>query len=166
MTTKTSRSSFAIAAELSSITAELDVARADMALLERLKSAADRVSRLTIEQEKTNVALEAAKAREGKANEDARFAGITELTITDRTPDANVVRSTFKITYVRPKWDGRSTYPQHHKASGFGLLDRDVLKYIIERCPDRIPQKIMALAPDNPRLAFDRYFVGVRRGYA
>jgi hypothetical protein len=165
MTTKNSRSSFAIAAELSSITTELEAARADMALLERLKSAADRVSRLSAEHDKATAALNAAKVREAKAKEDARFAGIEHLAIDDTSPDANLVRSNFKISYARPTWDGRATVPRHHTASGFSLLDRDVLSYIIERCPERIPHKIMALAPDNPRLAFDRYFVSLRRGY-
>jgi hypothetical protein len=39
-----------------------------------------------------------------------------------------------------------------------------VLDCLIERCPDRIPGKIMALAPDKPREAFGRYFAGLRRG--
>jgi hypothetical protein len=39
-----------------------------------------------------------------------------------------------------------------------------VLDYLIEKCPDRIPAKIMALAPDNPRDAFSRYFAGLKRG--
>ena len=165
MTTKTNRSSRAIAAELASINAELEAAREDMTLLERLKSAADRVTRLTAEQEKKLAAHRAAVATEAEAKVDARFAGISDVQVTDSTPMETVLRSSFQITYVRPAWDGYRTVPKRQSANGFGVLAPEVLDYLIARCPERIPAKIMALAPENPRRALDRYFVGVRRGY-
>jgi hypothetical protein len=51
-----------------------------------------------------------------------------------------------------------------HSRGGFGALPPAVLDYLIEKCPERIPAKIMALAPDNPRQAFNRYFMGLKRG--
>lgn len=165
MTTKTSRSSRVLAAELSAITADLEEARKDMALLERLKSAADRVTRLTAEQTKTVTARDAALVTEAKVKQEARFAGIEQVEVTDNTPNDNVVRSSFTISYVRPTWDGRSSVPRQHTVNGFALLVPEVLDYLIERCPERIPAKITALAPEDIRLAFNRYFVSVRRGY-
>lgn len=165
MTTKTNRSSRAIAAELASINAELEAAREDMALLERLKSAADRVTRLSVEQDKKLAAHRAALAAEAEAKVDARFAGISDVDVTDSTPMETVLRSSFQISFIRPVWDGYRTAPKRHSANGFGVLPPEVLDYLITRCPERIPAKIMALAPDSPREAFNRYFVGVRRGY-
>lgn len=154
------------AAELERITAELTEARADVAMLERLKSANDRVARLTAEQEKAIKARDKALAAETKANDERRFASISNVSVTDgKTAAENVVRSTFTITYSKPAFDGRSTRVREHTCEGFGPLPPEVLDYIIEKRPDLIPAKIMALAPDSPRDALRRYFVALRRGY-
>jgi hypothetical protein len=135
-------------------------------MLERLKSANDRVTRLTAEQEKAIKVRDKALAADAKAQEQARFAGISNVSVTDgKTAAENVVRSTFTITYSRPAFDGRSTRVREHTCEGFGPLPPEVLDYIIEKRPDLIPAKIMALAPDSPRDAFRRYFVALRRGY-
>jgi hypothetical protein len=153
-------------AKLERITAELIEARADVAMLERLKSANDRVARLTAEQEKAIKARDKVLAAETKANDERRFASISNVSVTDgKTAAENVVRSTFTITYSKPAFDGRSTRVREHTCEGFGPLPPEVLDYIIEKRPDLIPAKIMALAPDSPRDAFRRYFVALRRGY-
>ena len=51
-----------------------------------------------------------------------------------------------------------------HSRNSFGALPPDVREYLIDQRPDLIPAKITALAPDNPREAFARYFVGLKRG--
>jgi hypothetical protein len=152
-------------AELERITVELAEAREDVALLERLKSAVDRVSRLAAEQDKAIKARDKALAAEAKAEEQSRFGGINDLVVTDNTPDEHVLRSGFTITYTKPAWNGRASVPKAHSVGGFGALHPDVFRYLIERCPERIPAKIMALAPDNPVAAFNRYFVSLKRGY-
>jgi hypothetical protein len=164
MTNTISRNRIA-AAELERITVELNEANADLALLERLKSAADRVKRLTAEQDKATKSRDKAVAAEAKAADDARFAGISDVQVTCNTPDEHVVRSSFTINYVRLTWNGYLTAPMEHSVTGFGCLPPDVLDYLIERRPDRIPAKIMALAPDSPREAFRRYFASLRRGH-
>lgn len=166
MTTNTDRSLIATA-ELARITADLDAALEDVALLERLKSAADRVSRLTAEKEKAIKARDKALSAEAKAAEENHFARISDVDVTEHpeTVPENVIRSSFTITYTRLTWDGWASRPAQHSVTGFGILPPDVLEYLIERRPERIPPKIMALAPDNPRDAFRRYFSSQRRGF-
>jgi hypothetical protein len=166
MTAKSHGNSVLLTAEIERIEADLELARDDVALLERLKSATDRVARLTGELEKVTTARSKALAAEAKANDERRFAAISNVSVTDgKTAAENVVRSTFTITYSRPAFDGRSTRVREHTCEGFGPLPPEVLDYIIEKRPDLIPAKIMALAPDSPRDAFRRYFVALRRGY-
>jgi hypothetical protein len=166
MTTKINRSSILIAAEIERIEADLQLARDDVALLERLKSATDRVVRLVAEHEKATAARTKTLAAEAKANDERRFAGISDVSVTAaKTENENVVRSNFTIRYSTPTWDGRSTRVREHSREGFGALPPEVLDYIIDKCPDLIPAKIIALAPDSPRDAFRRYFVSLRRGY-
>ena len=152
-------------AELERIACELELAREAVALLERLKSAVDRVARLTVEQERAVRARDKALAAEAKAQEQSRFGSISNLTVTDDTPNEHLVRSQFTISYTKPAWNGRASVPKNHSAAGFGVLPPDVFAYLIERCPERIPAKIMALAPDNPEAAFKRYFVALKRGH-
>jgi hypothetical protein len=165
LTTNIKPNSIQLKADLERIDADLEIALADVALLERLKSAQDRVARLTAEQEKATKARDKALAAEAKAHQDARFAGLVDVQITDKTPEENVVRSLFVITYSRPTWDGRTSRVTQHERSSFGSLPPEVLDYIIEKRPELIPAKIMALAPDSPRDAFRRYFVSTRRGF-
>jgi hypothetical protein len=163
--TNTTTTSRAIAVDLGRISLELAEARADVALLERLKSANDRVARLTSEQEKAIRARDKALAAEAKAEEASRFANISNVSVTDNVPAENVVRSAFTITYSRPVWDGRTSRHAEHTVESFGALPPEVLDYIIEKRPEVVPAKIMALAPDCPRDAFRNYFVSTRRGY-
>jgi hypothetical protein len=166
MTTNTNRSQIA-AADLERIAAELTDAQADLDLLDRLKSAADRVARLTAEQGKATKERDRALAAEAKAAEATRFAHISDVQVIEHpeTVRENVIRSSFTITYTRMAWNGHTSAPAQQSATGFGILPPDVLDYLIERRPDRIPAKIMALSPDNPRDAFRRYFASQRRGF-
>jgi hypothetical protein len=166
MTVKTHGSSIMLAAEIERIEADLELARSDVALLERLKSATDRVKRLTGEHERATAARTKALSAEAKADEERRYANISNVSVSEgETRNENVVRSQFTIRYSTPTWDGRASRAREHTSEGFGLLPPDVLDYIIEKRPDLIPAKIMALAPDSPRNAFRRYFVSLRRGY-
>lgn len=166
MTTKTLGDSSLLTAQIERIGAELALAKEDVALLERLKSATDRVARLTSELEKATAAETKARNAEAKAYKDERFARISNVSVTaGQTDNENVLRSTFTITYSKPAWDGRSTRVRERSTVGFGALPPEVLDYIIEKRPELIPAKIMALAPDSPRDAFRRYFVSMRRGF-
>ena len=101
-----------------------------------------------------------------KSRSSARFAGITDVLVTENpeTQREHVLRASFTIHWTKPTWDGRTSRPMEHSIVGFSALPPDVLDYIIESCPERIPAKIMALAPDYPREAFRTYFAGLKRG--
>jgi hypothetical protein len=163
MTDNNTRSLMA-AADLDRITVELDVAREDLALLERLKSAHDRVNRLTTEREKAIKERDRALAAEAKAVKAKRFAGITDLRVSETHTGEHVLRSSWTIQWTKPAWDGRATLPRQHSCEGFGGLPTDVFDYLIEERSDLIPAKIMALDPSDARKAFHRYFLGLRRG--
>lgn len=154
--------------DLERISTDLHDAQTDLALLERLKSAQDRVTRLTAEQAKAIKERDKAVAAEAKAAKDARFAAISNVRVTESgvTLLEHVLRSSWHITWTKPTWDGRNANPlTEHSAGGFTTCPPDVLDYLIEICPEQIPAKIMALAPDDPTQALNRYFVSTKRGY-
>jgi hypothetical protein len=165
MTTNTDRSLIA-AADLARITAELDVAHEDVALLERLKSAQDRVNRLTTDQAKATKERDRALAAEAKAAKASRFAHISDVRITEypETMREHVLRSSWTIHWTSPTWDGFASLPKQHSI-GLTACPPDVLDYLIEQHPERIPAKITALAPENPREAFRLYSQGLKRGW-
>ena len=152
---------------LARVSANLAEAEQDLALLERLKSAGDRVKRLTADKEKAVKDRDAALATERKVREAARFGGLSDLRVLDATPAEGVLRSAFSINYTRVAYDmdtGQNV-PQPVTISGFGGLPDNVFALLVERHPDRIPAKIMALAPNDPKEAFARYFRGLTRGF-
>ena len=151
--------------DLELITNALQAAHIDLELLERLKSAADRVKRLTSEQEKTKALHGRSLVAEAKAAKLRSFASISDVRVTDNTPEQTAIRSTFTVHWTKPTWDGYSTTPMPQSVGGLGVCPPDVLEYLIERCPDRIPAKIIAFAPNCPREAVERYFLSVQRGY-
>jgi hypothetical protein len=167
MNTTIARSEIA-AAELERITSDLNVALDDQALLERLKSAADRVKRLSAEKAKAVTVREKALAEEAKAAEVQRFAGLSDIQVTEsiNTEREHVLNTNFTISYVRPTWDmyAQEALPRQHTVNGFRMLPHDVLDFLIERHPERIPAKIRCLA-DDPADAMAIYFAGLRRGY-
>lgn len=149
------------------ITNELAAANEDVALLQRLSTANDRAERLAGQRDKALAEQKAALAAEAKAKENARFAGFSGIDVTDLKPDAGLLGSPFRITYTRLTHDmyAKDNVPTLHTVEGFGALNPDAYAYLIERHPEKIPAKIANLCPGNPRVAFERYFMGLRRGY-
>jgi hypothetical protein len=169
MTTKTEAASVAtLNANLARIAAELEEARQDVTLLERLKSAQDRAKRLTAEQDRVIAERDKAQAAEAKARNAERFKGLSDLRIAETPPatGGGVLHNSYVIRYTRPAWDmhAQESLPQTHEVSGFIGLPDDVFDWIIDRHPSAIPASIRALA-DDPREAFKAYFMGLRRGY-
>lgn len=155
------------AAKLARVTEELEAAQSDVALLERLKSAQDRVKRLLPEQEAALAEAAAAKDAESLAREEQRFAGLAGISVKDVRPEDNVTRSTFEISYTRLAYDfeARTQVPSDHTVTGFLALPDEVFAFLIAKHPDKIPAKIMDLCPSNPTTAFERYFMALRRGF-
>lgn len=165
MTTKTDRNSIIIKAELEQIETDLALAQDDAALLERLKSATDRVARLTANRDKIAAELDKVSTAEAKAHAASRFAGISGVSVVDIDPGRHLIHSRFTIYYTKPLWNGFTSTPTEQSVSHFRNLSPDVFDYLVEVRPDLIPAKIMTLAPDDPREAFNRYFISLQRGY-
>ena len=108
--TTNNHGSLRAAMDLEQLSAELEEARADVTMLERLKSAVDRVKRLSIEHDKASAARDKAVAAEAKAKEVERFAGISNVRVTQsaRTLGENVLRAVFKNYSVRRRCDALS----------------------------------------------------------
>lgn len=150
------------------IETQLAEAQADLALYERLTGAADRVKRLTAINDKAATMREKAEAGKAEAAAEARFAGLSNLSITEAAaPSCHVLRSRFIIRYTRNAWhvDAGATLPTTEIKEGFTALEPNVLAWIAQRHPDKIPASIMALAPGNVDAALGAYFAGLRRGY-
>ncbi len=159
---------------------QLEAAKADAALLTRLKAAQSLVKTLEAalpealaaheaEQETQAKAEQAAAEAERIAALDAQFAGLSDLIITE-VPDAkssSVLSTSFQIGWTRPVWnsDANATLPEPTAIWGFAALEPRVLAWIVTRHPDKIPASIMALAPGNVEEALDSYFAGLRRGF-
>lgn len=141
----------------------IEKAKADVALLNRLNSAADRLAALTTLQANIIIEQGLIHDRAAKARQDAAFAKYSSVDISDKYPDENVIRSSFEISYTVSSWNGRESVPKRVTSTGLLCLPDDLLAYLIEKHPSKIPAKIAQLAAD-PYDAFDRYFVGMKRG--
>lgn len=116
-----------------------------------------------------NEQLATVLADEAEAERKARLAGYGDVAVTVSYPpnyEGNLLRAGFAVEYTRLEWDNRAraTVPKPHKIIGFRGLPGEVLEYLIEVRPDAIPAEIMALAPDKPYEAFQRYFISMRKG--
>ncbi len=148
---------------------QLAAAQADLALYERLTDAAARVKTLTAARDKALAANAKAEADRVRAAEETRFAGLRDLRITE-IPDSKspgVLSTRFNIQYTRNAYNSAAgtNLPQRVSITGFTALERDILAWIVQRHPDKIPASILALAPGNVDAALDRYFLALRRGF-
>jgi hypothetical protein len=125
------------------------------------------VARLTAERDKATKERDKALAAEAKSAEANRFAQNSDVQGTEHpeTVREHVLHASWTIHWTKPTWNGRTSAPTQHSVTGFGIVPPDVLAYLMDKRPDLIPSKIMALAPDNPRDAFRRYFASQRRGF-
>lgn len=156
---------------LATITADLEAAREDLALLERLNSAPARVAQLTTEQELAQAAHDKAQAEAQKAASAARFDGLKSIEVADVTSaNANVgdgvLWRSFRITVTKLAYH-MSTQPVEEKQvyNGFETVPANVFAFLIEKHPAKIPPPIAALAPGDPYRAFDEFFISKQRGY-
>ena len=156
----------AAAANLLQITADLADAKADAAVYARLQAASTRAETLAEAQTKALAEQDAALREEATVKAAARFANISGIDVVDNTPDENVLRSAFTVKYTIGKHDMYTgdSVPSTCSVTGFKALPHVVLDYLLEVHPGKVPGKIMALAPNDPSAAFERYFIGLRRG--
>lgn len=155
---------------LSKLAAQLEEARKDVETYSRLKSAERRVTELT--------AAHGVQAAADSAEQDGRRIAARDALLAETeyvrvealhgpTGPDNLLRTAFRITYGKRVLDSRSwdSPVKAHVVQGFQALPAPVMFYLQEKCPEQIPAEIMALAPGDPDLAFQRYFGARRRGY-
>ena len=149
------------------ISAELEATQQDLVLLERLKSAPDRLKRLLVDQEKTIAVHKKAVDALDRAKKDDRFVGLGEIIVRDLRVDLGLLNSTFEITYVKSVYDShtKQSEPKSFTVLGFPALPDNVFLYLLEANPAKIPQKITSLYPSDPKIAFERYYRGLNKGY-
>ena len=152
---------------IENLTAELAQARADVALLERLKNAEANATRCARELDAAQTALADAIADEVSAQRRATFSTIESIEIRDVAPEETVLRSAFSIRVTRKCFDSMAGTNVSKMSSfdGFGVLPPEVMEYLVREKPEVIPAKIAALVPGDPEGAFEAYFTGRRRGY-
>ncbi len=157
-----------LVADIQRIGSELEQANRDIALLTRLKDAEASAKRLSNELRKAQDRLAEANASEFEAQLDRRFSVFKDIIIGE-TPDQNsngtVLGYSYPITVTRMTFDGRVSSPTPKTYQGFDALPSDVMEYLLARRADRIPARIMALAPNDPEAAIGEYLVSKRRGY-
>lgn len=165
MTNHTDRA--ALVATVERLGAELQQARQDVALLQRLKASETDAKRLTLDLRAAQDELAQAMTADFQAQQDARYAGFLGITVTEKASETatSVLHRAFNITVKRETFNGFESIPTEHTFGGFQQLPSDALGYLIEKHPERIPAGIMELAPSDPYEAFDVYFNGLRRGY-
>lgn len=162
MTNTTDRA--ALVAAVERLGAELEQAKADVALLQRLKGAEADAKRLTTELRAAQDDLATAMADATKARYEAEFAKFRDITITEEEGKGiGPLHTTYTTTVTAVSFDG-ATHEGEQTYVGFIGLPSDAMRYLIEKHPERIPASIMALGCD-PYEAFDTYFAGMRRGY-
>ena len=157
--------------DLTTLAAELSAAKADHAQWERLTSAAARVKALVATFDKAKAATAKAEAAEAKAASEARFAGLSNIRVTE-TPasgldSGGVLRSIFTITWTGSVYDMYSgtSVPTEQSRNDFKQLPANVLAFLIEKHPEQIPANIMAFAPGDPAGAIEEYIRAYARGY-
>lgn len=142
----------------------IEQAKADVALRARLEDAPNRLASLTTLQTDIIAHQGLIRERAAQAMQDTMFAKFSTVDISDRFPDESVIRSSFQISYTVSAWNGRESVSKLVTSMGLSCLPDGLLGYLIEKHPHKIPAKIANLAAD-PYDAFNRYFVGLGRGY-
>jgi len=154
--------------DLETLAAELEAAKQDLALFQRLTSAEQRVEQLTVEYDKAQAVNERAEANEAKAAHAARFDGLSDIRVeTSQDPyNPSLMGATFTISWSAPAFDAwRGAHVKRHTRHSFAALPPKVFAYLVEENADRIPAAILALAPGDPVGAIDIYLSALRRGY-
>ena len=152
---------------LTTLAAQIEAAKGDIATLERLTGAKARLAELAQEYGAAKKQADLEEAARAKQARDARFAGLSELRVETGELDGGLLGTTFKITWMAPKYDMhlQSSPPAKHTVFGFSALPNNVFDFLVERHPEQIPAQIMELAPGDPERAFNLYFLARKRGY-
>jgi hypothetical protein len=157
--------------EVQRLSAALDQARADVALLRRLKDAEKDATRIAGELVAAQEALVIANVDALTAARDAEFANIRSISVAvipRKDSPITAIGVNYAITYERLTYDtaAHKSLWRSNTINGFSAVPMDVMRYLILAKPEAIPLAIMNLAPGgSAEDAFDAYFVAMRRGY-
>lgn len=146
------------------LTADLEAARADAALFERLSGAAAQIAPLAAKLEQAQADLEATRVSDAEAERQALLDTFSDIEVVSEGDD-NLLRRGYKITVTRKQFDGYENTLTSRTYRGFKSLPFEVFVYLIERRPELIPTDILEFAPNNAWDAFDGYFIALQRGY-
>lgn len=155
---------------LATATLDLNKARDDAALFERLQRAAGEAKRLQALCTKLTTDLAAGEDREAKEAKAALARMFRKLEIiVGRPADRNLsaLSARYTIQYEQLAWDGdaRESVWQTRRIEGLSAVPDDVWDYLFAHCPGSLPSLITDLAPGDPYQALERYFLALRRGF-
>lgn len=154
------------------IAAQLDQAKADAARWQALRGAEALVKTLQRQYDEAKEAQERQIEADAKSAQAARFALLSDLSVTEISPangaDANnLSHRRWRICWTKPVFNSRidQNVPQSFRIDGFHAIPGDVYEFLVIKHPELIPDAIMELVPGDPDEAFQEYFRGRRRGY-
>lgn len=156
--------------EVERLSAALDDARADVALLLRLKNAEKDAARIAGELAVAQDALVNANVDALTAIRAAEFGNLRSLSVealANEGGNSSALGYSYIIRYERLTYDNRSNanHWKVHSVNGFRALEPDVFRYLMLANPHTIPASIMALAPGDADAAMKAYFIALQRGY-
>jgi membrane-bound lytic murein transglycosylase len=156
-----------LVAKVQDLGAQVEQARADAALLRRLKAAEANEKRLTADLRAAQEELAEANATQIAAESEARFSLFRDITVVEKEPKEGpgIQHMQYEITLTQMRWDGRESQAIPQVYRGWDTLPEHALEYLIEKFPERVPSSIRALNPDDLGNAFGRYFGAKRRGF-
>jgi hypothetical protein len=164
------RSSAAIRAELTETTKAFNAAREDAITFERMKAAADAAAALAAKDSDLRAELLRAEQREDQERREAQYANIRNMrvrTSTGQVHSGSPLAAQYVITFERLAYSSSTRRNEWTatEVNGFASLAPDQFGYLVDKAADQIPAGIVALAPGEPRKAFDTYFLGMSRGH-
>lgn len=158
--------------DYAAIAAQLDQAKADLARWQALRGAEALVKKLQCQYDEAKEAHERQAEADAKAAQEARFALLSNLSVTEISPvnggdPDNLSHRRWRIGWTKPVFNSRidENVPQNFRIDGFRAIPEDVYEFLVVKHPELVPDAIMELAPGNPHEAFREYFLGRRRGY-
>ena len=134
-------------------------------MFQRLSGAKALIPNLSAQRDDLAATAARLAAEQAEIASNARFIGLHSVNVTDKNPSEAVLGTSFQVDYVIDSYDmySRGSTTETRTLMGFSGLPHNVLAYLIEREPHKIPAKITRLAAE-PSDAFERYFIALKRG--
>lgn len=163
-----------LGAALAANSLELQQARADAELYDRLTTAKAEIARLQRVGTELTATFSAAQDREATAERAARKAKFRNLSIIRTAPpggDPGLLNAIFTIRWEGPRWDYQNNATEWgaYEADGFAVMrsnHNEAFAWLMEFHSDKLPSLILGLAPGDAEAALDHYLLCKRRGWA